>query len=336
MVARTEDHPTRVHALRLVLFLLGGTSVASLLAWVFGLGSFRLWFLTVSVPGQLLLAALGIWIARRDDLASLRLLVVAGAVGGLVGTFGYDLFRVPFVMLGLRVLAPIDSYGVLASGASASSAWTGLLGWTYHFANGIGFGIAYAMLAPRRHWRWGVAWALLLETATVVTPFATAYALRGGANGTNWRAIAIAYAAHVPFGYALGRAVQDPEATVDTVRAGGRFGVPVLLGTVLVGLVAWQAPWRSSLAAEGADLADGASALIVEGEFEPEWLRVPVDGCVLFENRDGATWTITVAGEPVDLPPGPTEVCFPDAGVHRTRTSDEPYAGGFVIVDEDY
>ena len=39
-------------------------------------------------------------------------------------------------------------------------------------SRGIGFGIAYAMLAPRRHWRWGVAWALLLETATVVTPFA--------------------------------------------------------------------------------------------------------------------------------------------------------------------
>lgn len=323
--------------MRALGFVLGGTSVASLLAWVYGLGTFRGWFLLVSMPGQVLLIVLAVLAVRRKSLAGFRELLLAGTLGGLVGTFGYDLFRLPFVLLGMRVLAPIDSYGLLAAGAAESSAWTGLLGWTYHFANGIGFGIAWVMLAPGRHWRWGVAWAMVLETATVVTPFATLYALRG-AGGTNWRAIAIAYAAHVPFGWAVGRAAQDPGAVIGRARAiAGRFAVPGALTGLFAVLVLWQAPWSQTLAVEGAAVADGASALIVDGQFEPEWLRVPIGGCVTFENRDPSTWSIEVdPGSPVALPPGRSIVCFREPGVHRVRTSDRPYAGGFLIVDRTW
>ena len=56
--------------------------------------------------------------------------------------------------------------------------------------------------------------------------------------------------------------------------------------------------------------------------------------CVAFENRDDMTYVIQVDGDPATLPPGAAEVCFTDTGVHRVRTTDAPYAGGFVIVDE--
>lgn len=318
---------------RVVVFLLGGTSVASLLAWVYGVGSFRAWFLAVSLPGQLVLAGLALWVARRDDLAELRLLLLAGFLGGLVGTVGYDLARVPFVVAGLRVLAPIDSYGVLAAGTAESSQWTGLLGWTYHVTNGVGFGLAYAMIAPRRHWGWGVAWAMVLETATVVSPFASQYALRTDA-GLQLVPIAIAYAAHVPYGLAIGLAVQRPERWADGVRPLGRTAVPGLLVAVLAGLVLWLQPWSSGVAAAGRALADGASAVVVDQRFEPEWLRVAPGECATFDNRDEATYEIEAGATAAVLGPGTTEVCFTDPGVHRVRTTDEPYAGGFVIVDE--
>lgn len=318
---------------RVAVFLLGGTSVASLLAWVYGLGSFRGWFLAVSVPGQVLLAAIALWAVRRDDLEELRVLLLAGFLGGLVGTLGYDLFRVPFVLGGLRVLAPIDSYGVLAAGTAASSQWTGLLGWSYHVTNGIGFGLAYAMLAPRRHWGWGVVWAMVLETATVVSPFATQYALRTDA-GFRLVPIAIAYAAHVPFGLAIGFAVQRPQRWADGVRPLGRFAVPGLVAAVLAGLVLWLQPWSSGLAAEGRAVAAGPSALVVDQRFEPEWLRMAPGDCATFDNRDDVTYDIEAGATTAVLDPGATEVCFTEPGVHRVRTTDEPYAGGFVIVDE--
>lgn len=318
---------------RVAVFLLGGTSVASLLAWVYGLGSFRTWFLAVSVPGQIALIALALWAAHREDLEELRLLLLAGLIGGLVGTLGYDLFRVPFVLAGLRVLAPIDSYGVLAAGADASSQWTGLLGWIYHVTNGIGFGLAYAMLAPRRQWGWGVLWAMVLETATIVTPFAAEYALRTP-EGFKLVPIAIAYAAHVPYGLAIGFAVQRPGSWAGSVRQLGRFAVPGLLVAVLVGLALWLRPWAGGVAAEGRALADGPSALVVGQRFEPEWLRVELGECATFDNRDDVAYEIEAGATAAILEPGRSDVCFTAPGVHRVRTTDEPYAGGFVIVDE--
>ena len=333
-VDTTTPRPAgRAPLLRALVFLLGGTSVASLLAWVFGLGAFHAWFWAVSVPGQVALLAIGVWVARREDLAELRALLVAGLVGGILGTIGYDLFRVPFVLAGLRVLAPIDSYGVLALDAAASSTLTGFTGWSYHFANGIGFGLSYAVIAGRgRHWGWGIGWAMVLETATIVTPFATTYALRGG-GGIKWVPITIAYAAHVPYGYALGKAVQRADRVADGVRTVGRWTVPATLLVLFGGLAVWLAPWSSARPDELGTVT-GPAAVVLDGEFEPEWLRVEVGGCVTLVNLDDATYQLN-HGLPATLPAdATTEVCFDEPGVHRVRTSDEPYAGGFVIVDE--
>lgn len=313
---------------RAVFFLLGGSSVASLLGWVFGLGSFHTWFLAVSVPGQVLLAVVGVWLARRDDLVELRSLLMAGLVGGVVGTVGYDLFRVPFALAGLQVFAPIDSYGVLALGAVSSSPLTGFVGWAYHFANGIGFGLSYAALAGRgRHWSWGVAWALLLETATLVTPFAATYALSG-----KWVPIAIAYAAHIPYGLAIGLAVRHSDRVADELRAMTRWSVPGILIVTFGVLAVWHLPWTSARPIELGSLADPA-AVVRDGKFQPLWLRVAPGGCVTLRNLDSEAYRLNV-GVPQEVRAGAdTSVCFADKGVHRVRTTSEPYSGGFVIVD---
>ena len=133
--------------------VLGLLSVTPLLAWAYGLGSFRSWFWSTTVPSLALLAVIGVMTARSARFGGLHTALVVGAFGGLLGTFAYDLFRIPFLLFGYRLLAPIDSYGVLIAGAASSSPWTGLLGWMFHFANGIGFGVSYAVSAAGRRSR---------------------------------------------------------------------------------------------------------------------------------------------------------------------------------------
>ena len=64
----------------------------------------------------------------------------------------------------------IQSFGILALNANSSSPATDWAGWSDHFLNGIGFGIAYAMVALGRRWAWGILWGCTLETLTLLTP----------------------------------------------------------------------------------------------------------------------------------------------------------------------
>lgn len=165
-------------AARRVGLILGAlSSVAPLLAWVFEMGSFRTWFLAAALPGAALLTALNIGALSTPDS---RRVVRLGVVAGIVGTIGYDVFRIPFVFgAGLRLLSPIESYGVLLLGTDRSSGWTDLAGWSWHLTNGIGFAIAYLAVAAGRRWHLGLAWAMVLETATIATPFGIYYGLAG-------------------------------------------------------------------------------------------------------------------------------------------------------------
>jgi hypothetical protein len=296
----------RDHALRGVVALLALLSVAPLLGWVFGLGRFAMWFRMVALPA-LLVVGLVAWTVSRPAARhpDVRTAMVAGAIGGLIGTIGYDLFRLPFLAMGFRLLAPIDSYGVLLLDAHSSSALSGFAGWAYHFSNGICFGIAFAMVALGRNWRWGVLWAMVLETASVVTPFADTYGLTG-----RWGLIAIAYGAHVPYGLAIGWAASRGDALCAQLSEIGRRTPAFALAGLVVVLALWHQPL-------GAGRAD-ATTSIVGDRFSPAWVRVPVGGCIDIE--DGA-----------DV----QHRCFSEAGVHRLRVDDRPYSGGFVIVDRE-
>lgn len=328
---RAEPHVPRVGTLpvpvRIWLVVLGGTSVASLLAWVYGITSFHLAFLAVTLPGTVLLIATAI-LGSRD----VRNVMAIGAIGGLVGTLLYDVVRIPFVVIGrLLVLSPIESYGVLASGADHSSPATDFVGWTYHFSNGIGFGVAYAAVALRRHWGWAVAYSMVLETATIVSPFADAYQLHG-----KYLIIAIAYGAHVPFGLALGAACQHPERTLAQLSAFGRRTAPVLVGVCVVVLALWLGPWRNDAAIDRATaLDDRPSMAFIDGALEPEFVVTDGDGCAIVGNLDDEAHVFHLRDEPdVVVEPGAKhEVCVA-SGVHRVHMADNSFGGSFLIFDE--
>lgn len=314
-----------------VCAVLGLLPVAPLLAWAYGLGAFAVWFWAVTVPSLLLLAVIGVATGRSARHHRLHNALVAGTVGGLLGTLAYDAFRLPFLLTGYRLFAPIDSYGVLILGADSSSPWTGLAGWVFHFGNGVGFGIVYGVVARGRRWYWALAWGMAIETLAVVTPVAGVYALRGTG------LLVIAYGGHLAYGVPLGMLVADPERTSRRLREVSTHTTTYALLGVLVALVVWQRPFVTPAPVRaGEQVAPGPSAIVANGRFSPQWLRVPPDGCVSLRNDDVVTYALSGAGtSPVPrLEPGRTaRVCFAGPGVLRVRTSGRPYSGGFVIVD---
>jgi hypothetical protein len=92
-------------------------------------------------------------------------------VSGAVGLAAYDLSRV-LLVLGTDLHAkpfkalPLFGRGLLGPDVSDTTAW--VAGATYHAANGIGFAVAYCLVARRPSWRTGIAWALLLEAVMIV------------------------------------------------------------------------------------------------------------------------------------------------------------------------
>ncbi|MGH8905587.1 MAG: hypothetical protein ACRD0K_03505 [Egibacteraceae bacterium] len=249
-----------------------------------------------------------------------------GVLSGIVGTIGYDLFRVPFVVAGgLRLLSPIESYGILLLGAEASSGLTAFLGWAYHFSNGLFFAVIYAVLAYRRHWGWGVAWALLLETATLVTPFADAYQLRG-----KELLIVLAYAAHVPYGLALGVLVQRGDQIASRLVQ-HRYPISAMIGGTCIALALWLQPWQL---AEPGPVAQSADVVIVKTRFRPEFVRRAAGDCVAVVNLDATTYLIETDRGVIGVSPSEqADLCY-DSGVHRVRTNGTPFDGGFFIMDE--
>ncbi|HEX7166036.1 MAG TPA: hypothetical protein VF230_03550 [Acidimicrobiales bacterium] len=315
----------RFSPLSLVCVPLGVASVVSLLGWVFGVSSFSTLFWLLSAPALAATLVLGALSTRRRGWTHLHAVLVCGTVGGLLGTVGYDLFRIPFVAAGFRLFAPIDSYGVLLLDAQHSSPLTGFAGWAYHVSNGVGFGIAYAAAALGRRARWGVAWAMVLETATVVTPFADAYGLRG-----RWVPIAIAYGAHVPYGLAVGWAAQRGQGLVDDLRTVTRAPTTKLLAAVAAGLLLWHQPWT------GLDIGGASETTLRDGRFHPEWVRVAPGECAVVHNADAADHELVVEGRGTSIAAGTTgALCFDDGGAHRVRVGERAYSGGFVIVDEE-
>jgi hypothetical protein len=168
----------------------------------------------------------------------------------------------------------------------------------------------------------------MLETVAVLSPFATRYGISG-----HVAPIAIAYMAHLFYGYPLGRLAQDLDGAEAALRRAGRHSVALILVVAVTVIVAWQRPWHvppsESAAAELSH--NRIPATIVRSDrFQPEWLRIRAGGCALVDNRSAMTYT-TPAG--VVPPKARSTLCFDRPGVYRIRLGTRPYSGGFVYVD---
>src|SRR4030095_8454007 len=99
-----------------------------------------------------------------------------------------------------------------------------LLGWTYHFSNGITFGMMYTAMigdGTRRSWWWAALFATGLELAMLLTPYPRVFAIQ-----VTPQFVAITLAAHALLGICLGLLVRrlyrsKPLPISMQARAGG-------------------------------------------------------------------------------------------------------------------
>ena len=204
---------------RLLVFLLAGTSIWCLLAQFYGLCSMRTFTLFISLPALLMLLALA-FADRANGTQRLWRGVAIGSVAGLIAAIAYDVFRVPFVFantLGLAQVVPqlrlfkvFPRFGAMILGQpldqTTYSLAAHLTGWTYHFSNGLTFGIMYlAMIgdANKRHWGWAVLLAAGLELGMLFTPYPTLFGIH-----TTAQFVSVTLAAHIVFGVVLGLLVR--------------------------------------------------------------------------------------------------------------------------------
>lgn len=204
-------------AFRLTAFAFAATSIWSLLIEFYGWWSMRSFTLFVALPA--LAALFGLALADRTcGTQRLQRAIVVGALAGLIAALAYDVFRLPFVYadaLGIQQVVPalklfkvFPRFGAMILGQPVEQAHyallTQLVGWAYHFSNGLTFGIMYVAMigdATKRHWVWAVVFAVGLELGMLFTPYPAFFHIPLTA-----KFVVVTLSAHMIFGVVMGLA----------------------------------------------------------------------------------------------------------------------------------
>jgi len=208
---------------RFVVFLLSATSIWCLLSEFYGFCTMRWFTIAILIPATAALVTLAVADRIRSNGALWRN-VVTGAAAGLVAACAYDVFRMPFVVAAVDEVGPewlrlplfkvFPRFGAMILGQPFDPVMTDsqftlsahLMGWIYHFSNGITFGVMYMALvgdASRRSWLWAVLFATGMELAMLLTPYTSFFGIP-----MTTRFVIVTLAAHASFGVALGLAAK--------------------------------------------------------------------------------------------------------------------------------
>jgi hypothetical protein len=205
---------------RLVVFMLSASSIWCLLAEFYGLCSMRKFTFAVLLPATVALIGMAVLDRAKGD-GRLGRGVLLGAVAGLIAACAYDLFRLPFVLASLwhlpSIVPPLNlfkvfpRFGAMILGEPVEQATYSLaahlVGWAYHFSNGITFGVMYLALVGdcrRRSWLWAVLLASGLELAMLFTPYPQFFGI-----AVTGLFVALTLTAHLVFGVVLGLATRS-------------------------------------------------------------------------------------------------------------------------------
>jgi hypothetical protein len=152
-------------ALRAAAFICASMSLAALVAQVF-LKMPMAFFLTFfGFPSIFLLFVIAAQMKRIDAAVIVNGLIV-GVVAGFLATLVYDGVRQLVEAVHFRGydgFVPIRMFGSWITGLPTTSPIARATGWTYHYWNGMSFGVMYVMIFGRRSWLWGVGYGIVME-----------------------------------------------------------------------------------------------------------------------------------------------------------------------------
>ncbi|HMB95579.1 MAG TPA: DUF6789 family protein, partial [Tepidisphaeraceae bacterium] len=206
---------------RFVVFVLAASSIWCLLSEFYGFCDMRTFTFFILIPATIALIAIALVDRARGD-GQLWRAVLVGAIGGFVAACAYDIFRLPWVIGAIDHIGPtwlrlplfkvFPRFGAMILGMpreqfknftdSQFTLSAHVIGWIYHFSNGVTFGVMYMALIgdPRRRtWLWAIVLAVGLELAMLFTPCTTYFAIRMTA-----LFVTVTLLAHLIFGIALG------------------------------------------------------------------------------------------------------------------------------------
>jgi len=219
---------------RALVFFLSATSIWCLLAEFYGLCSMRTFTLWILIPATIALIIIALANRARGDGVLWRAVLI-GAIGGFLAACAYDIFRLPWVIgavdrvgpawLRLPLFKVFPQFGAMILGMPYSAQqpesqfplYVHVLGWIYHFSNGITFGVMYMALigdATRRSWSWGIVLAAGLELAMLFTPYTHFFGI-----GLSALFVVVTLSAHTIFGIVLGLYARAKAQVVHINRA---------------------------------------------------------------------------------------------------------------------
>lgn len=311
--------------LRLLCFLAAVTSGAVLLMKVYGAAE-----MSVTVPFVVLPCSIGLllfwWWGRKHRFEDVAMAVGIGVVGGLFSTFAYDLTRLPFHLSGYLVFATNSTYGMWVSDAAASSRYTEVIGWLYHFSNGIAFSVMYAVFMRGRHWVFAVIYAFALESIAIFSQFGQVFALAG-----NYGMISIAYLAHVSYALPIGIMVQNWESSKSWIITRKKLiatGFAIFFAAFLIPILTPEKIERDATVTAGVFNANGIKLI-------PFMQKIQKNGTVSIINNNDHDIIVRVikTDETYEIKAGATQqITFPQGGIYQINVNtDQRTKSSFVI-----
>ena len=308
---------------RILLVLLCIPSAGILLYMVYGGMAMSKSGLLIFLPSLLLFSILWLFAYLKKNETN-RLLVV-GFWAGLWATICYDLVRVPVLFLGQRVFAPIRMYGLWLTDSGAADAFSDIIGWVYHYSNGIFFGIAYVLVMKKRPTFWAVLYALALETLFVFSPFGDLLEIKAKPF-----ALAVAYIGHIAYGYPLGYIARHVDQSFNTIFF---FRKPLFIGSMAVLLVGCFYLYNSSQ-----ERMKWAGAIMLdEYGMHPSLVRVTVGQSVFVYNRTRKEQNLVFLGSDTrkkSFIDEPLTFTIDDPGIIHVYNEDNKRTNGVIVVSE--
>lgn len=302
----------KVNAINALLTIACIPQAGSLLLKVYGVCSLQQAFLFLALPAIILVVLMYVW-ARKNGRQETADSIKLGLFAGLVATIFYDLARIPFLIFGQRVFAPISAYGVWLFDANYSTRFTELAGWAYHFVNGLSFGIIYSLFMRKQAILWAVLWACGLETIAFLSPFGRIFGF-----SSNPAALGIAYFGHFMYGLPLGHIVRKDDAMLSwlkTIPSGFQIFALLALFCFVIGQTI-----RPDLVTADSG-AQSAQFRIVGDNLEPDWIRVDHGQSVRIVNTNplhAKTIDVKKTGEQIEIPKsGEREFKQPGTGIFQ-------------------
>lgn len=183
--------------LALPAWVAAATSISSLLFYMAGLLPLRTAGLLLLIPGAAVLTL--VWTtAARSGRTDLTKRLAWGCWAGLLGTFLYDVVRVPVVMSGVPVFKAISYFGTVFTQVPSPTLLSEIVGWSYHLSNGIGFALMYFLWVRKPRWWTAVIWGLVLEGVMLLTPYAEVFGYK-----LSQQFLTITIGSHVVYGLGL-------------------------------------------------------------------------------------------------------------------------------------